>query len=63
MEFHIIIINNRDYFVVIDVKEVYNMKKVLAIALTTIAAAIGTIATTGCIIVLIDEPEMPDSLL
>ena len=38
------------------------MKKVFAIALATIAAAIGTAATTGCIYVLIDEPEMPESL-
>ena len=41
----------------------YNMKKALAIALTSIAAFIGTVATTGCIIVLIDEPEMPEELL
>lgn len=39
------------------------MKKVFALALTTLAAVIGTAAATGCIIVLIDEPDMPDSLL
>ena len=38
------------------------MKKAFALALTGLAAFIGTIATTGCVIVLIDEPEMPDSL-
>ena len=38
------------------------MKKVLAIALTAIAAAFSTAATTGCVLVLIDEPEMPASL-
>ena len=39
------------------------MKKVFALALTAIAAFIGTIATTGYVIVLIDEPEMPESLI
>ena len=39
------------------------MKKALAIALTSIAAVIGTVATTGCVVVLIDEPEMPEELL
>lgn len=61
--FHIIIIKIRDYFVVIDIKEGYYMKKVFALALTAIAAFIGTIATTGCVVVLIDEPEMPESLI
>ena len=36
------------------------MKKFLAIALTSIAAFIGTVATTGCIAVIFDEPEMPE---
>lgn len=39
------------------------MKKVLAIALSTIGAIVGTVATTGCLIVLFDEPEMPRSLI
>ena len=34
------------------------MKKVFAIALTAIAAALSTAATTGCAWVLLDEPEM-----
>lgn len=38
------------------------MKKVFAIALTAIAAAVSTAATTGCIMALLDEPEMPESL-
>ena len=38
------------------------MKKVFAILLATVAAAIGTAASTGCIAVLLDEPEMPESL-
>ena len=38
------------------------MKKVFAIALATIAAAVSTAATTGCVAVLFDEPEMPESL-
>lgn len=38
------------------------MKKVFAIALTAIAAAVSTAATTGCVVVLFDEPEMPESL-
>ena len=39
------------------------MKKVLAIALSTIGAIVGTVATTGCIFVLFDEPEMSRSLI
>lgn len=39
------------------------MKKVLAIALSTIGAVLGTVATTGCLLVLLDEPEMPRSLI
>ena len=38
------------------------MKKVFAIVLTAIAATIGTAATTGCVLAIIDEPEMPESL-
>ncbi len=38
------------------------MKKVLATILTAVAAVIGTAATSACIVVLFDEPEMPDSL-
>ena len=36
------------------------MSKVFAIALTTLAAIIGNAATTGCIAVIFDEPEMPE---
>ncbi len=39
------------------------MKKALAIALSAIGAIIGTVATTGCILALFDEPEMPRSLI
>lgn len=39
------------------------MKKVLAIALSAVGAVLGTIATTGCVVVLLDEPEMPKSLI
>jgi len=39
------------------------MKKALAIALSAIGAVIGTVATTGCFAVLLDEPEMPRSLI
>ena len=38
------------------------MKKLFAIALTAIAAALSTAATTGCVVVFLDEPEMPASL-
>ena len=38
------------------------MKKVFAIALTAIAAAVSTAANSGCFLVLLDEPEMPESL-
>ncbi|MBQ9024722.1 MAG: cyclic lactone autoinducer peptide [Bacilli bacterium] len=38
------------------------MKKIFAIALTAIAAAFSTAAASGCVWVLIDEPEMPESL-
>lgn len=39
------------------------MKKALAIALSAIGAIIGTVATTGCILALFDEPEIPRSLI
>lgn len=39
------------------------MKKVLAIALSAVGAILGTVATTGCLVVLLDEPEMPRSLI
>lgn len=39
------------------------MKKALAIALSAIGAVLGTIATSGCILALFDEPEMPRSLV
>ena len=39
------------------------MKKALAITLSAIGAIIGTVATTGCLLVLLDEPEMPRSLI
>ena len=38
------------------------MKKVLGIVLATIAAALSTAATSGCLLVFLDEPEMPESL-
>lgn len=39
------------------------MKKFLSIALAAIGAVVGTVATSGCIVLLLDEPEMPDSLI
>ena len=39
------------------------MKKVLAIALSAVGAILGTVATTGCVVLLFDEPEMPRSLI
>lgn len=39
------------------------MKKVLAITLSAIGAVLGTVATSGCVFVLLDEPEMPKSLI
>ena len=39
------------------------MKKVLAIALSAVGAILGTVATSGCLFVLLDEPEMPRSLI
>lgn len=39
------------------------MKKALAIVLSAIGAVLGTVATTGCVMVLFDEPDMPKSLI
>lgn len=39
------------------------MKKALAITLSAIGAILGTVATTGCVVVLLDEPKMPKSLI
>ena len=39
------------------------MKKALAIALSAVGAVLGTVATSGCVMVLLDEPEMPNSLI
>lgn len=39
------------------------MKKALAITLSAIGAILGTVATSGCIMVLFDEPEIPRSLI
>ena len=39
------------------------MKKALAIALSAVGAVLGTVATTGCLLVLFDEPKMPKSLI
>ena len=39
------------------------MKKFLSIALAAIGAVVGTVATSGCMVLLLDEPEMPDSLI
>lgn len=39
------------------------MKKVLAIALSAVGAILGTVATSGCVFGLFDEPEMPRSLV
>lgn len=39
------------------------MKKALAITLSAVGAVLGTIATSGCVMVFLDEPEMPRSLI
>lgn len=39
------------------------MKNLLISALIAIGTAIGTISTGACLILLLDEPEMPESLL
>ena len=36
------------------------MRKLFAVILTTIAAAVSTAASTGCVFALLDEPEMFD---
>lgn len=38
------------------------MKKLLVSALVAIGTAIGTIGTGACIVLMFDEPEMPESL-
>lgn len=38
------------------------MKKLLGIALAAIGTIVGTIATSGCLFLMFDEPEMPESL-
>ena len=38
------------------------MKKIFAAALTSLAAVIGTVATGACFFVLLDEPEIPESI-
>ncbi len=39
------------------------MKKFLSIALAAIGAVVGTVAYSGCAFLLLDEPEMPASLI
>jgi cyclic lactone autoinducer peptide len=39
------------------------MKKFLSIALAAIGAVVGTVASSGCVLALLDEPEMPASLI
>ena len=39
------------------------MKKFLSIALAAIGAVVGTVASSGCVFALLDEPEMPASLI
>lgn len=39
------------------------MKKALAITLSVIGAFLGTVATSGCLFALLDEPEIPRSLI
>lgn len=39
------------------------MKKALAITLSVIGAVLGTVATSGCLFALLDEPEIPRSLI
>lgn len=38
------------------------MKKLLVSALIAIGTAIGTLGTTGCLYIVFDEPDMPESL-
>lgn len=39
------------------------MKALLVSAFAVIGAALATIGTTGCLMVFVDEPEMPKSLI
>ena len=39
------------------------MKNILSIALAAIGADVGTVASSGCVLALLDEPEMPASLI
>lgn len=39
------------------------MKKFLSIALAAIGVVVGTVATSGCLFLLLDEPEIPASLI
>jgi hypothetical protein len=38
------------------------MKKILAAALVAIGSIVGTLSTTGCMMLFLDEPEYPESL-
>lgn len=38
------------------------MKKFIGLALAAIGGIIGTFATTGCIVLMFDEPVYPESL-
>lgn len=38
------------------------MKKILGVALAVVGTIIGSVATSGCLWGLLDEPEMPESL-
>lgn len=38
------------------------MKKIFGIALAVVGTIIGSVATSGCVWVLLDEPEMPESM-
>lgn len=38
------------------------MKKILGVALAVVGTIIGSVATSGCAWILLDEPEMPESL-
>ena len=39
------------------------MKKFLSIALAAIGAVVGTVATSGCIVLLLDEQEIQASII
>ncbi len=38
------------------------MKKILAVVLAAVGTIVGTVATSGCILLMFDEPEMPETL-